>query len=184
MKTVTRRLVFAAMAMALAFATSFIKLMHMPMGGDVTLCSLLFLALIGYWYGPKMGITAGVAFGLLQLVVDPYIFSVPQVFCDYFLAYGALGLSGFFHNSKHGLVKGYIIGIIGTFFFHFLSGVIFFGIYAPEGMNPVVYSFLYNSYVFAEAGITFVVLMIPAVSKALNSIKVLALQQEQTGKAA
>jgi len=34
---------------------------------------------------------------------------------------------------------------------HFISGVVFFGMYAPEGMSPVIYSALYNgSYLAAE----------------------------------
>lgn len=184
-KTGTRRMVFAAMAMALAYVTSFIKIIHMPMGGSVTFFSMFFITLIGYWYGLRTGITAALAYGLLQLVVDPYILSVPQVFCDYIFAFGALGLSGIFHNAKHGMVKGYIIGVIGRFVFAFLSGFIFFGDYAPEGMNPAIYSFTYNgAYIFAEAGITAVLLLIPAVSKALNRVKVLATEGETEVKTA
>lgn len=183
-KTGTRKLVFAAMAMALAYVTSFIKIVHMPMGGSITLFSMFFITLIGYWYGLRTGLSAAIAYGMLQLVIDPYILSFPQLLCDYILAFGALGLSGLFHNAKHGMVKGYIMGVAGRFLFSFLSGFIFFGEYAPEGMNPAVYSFLYNgAYLFAEAGLTFVVLMIPAVSKALNSVKALALQQEMRGVA-
>ncbi len=48
--------------------------------------------------------------------------------------------------------------------------------YAPEGMNPAVYSFLYNgAYLFAEAALTVVVAMIPAVSSALKRVKDMAL---------
>ena len=179
MKTGTRRLVFAAMAMALAYVTSFIKLFHLPMGGSVTLFSMLFITLIGYWYGPRTGLIAAIAYGLLQLVIDPYILSIPQVLCDYIFAFGALGLSGLFRNSKHGIIKGYIIGVTGRFVFSFLSGFIFFGDYAPEGMNPAVYSFAYNgAYLFTEAAVTLVVIMIPAVSNALGSVKALALQEQ------
>jgi len=185
MRTGTKRLVFAAMAMALAYVTSFIKIFHMPMGGSVTLFSMFFITLIGYWYGLRTGLSAALAYGLLQLIVDPYILSIPQVFCDYIFAFGALGLSGIFHNAKHGLIKGYIIGVIGRFVFSFLSGFIFFADYAPEGMNPAVYSFTYNgAYIFAEAGFTIVILLVPAVSKALNSVKALALQQEGVVKTA
>lgn len=49
----TRQIMFSAMAMALATVTSMIKLFEAPMGGSVTLCSMLFIALIGYWYGPR-----------------------------------------------------------------------------------------------------------------------------------
>ncbi|MBU7016120.1 MAG: energy-coupled thiamine transporter ThiT [Theionarchaea archaeon] len=46
---------------------------------------------------------------------------------------------------------GVIVGIAGRFLCHFISGVIFFSEYAPEGMNPWIYSALYNgSYILGE----------------------------------
>lgn len=178
-KTGTRRLVFSAMAIALAFVTSFIKFLSLPMGGSITLFSMFFICLIGYWYGLRSGLMAAVAYGILQLVIDPYILSIPQMLCDYIFAFGALGLSGVFSNAKRGLVKGYILGVCGRFVFAFLSGLIFFGEYAPEGMNAAVYSAIYNgSYIFVEAVITIIIISIPAVSKALSRIKILAVQED------
>ena len=86
-----KQLAFSAMAIALAMVTSMIKLFDMPMGGSVTLLSMLFIVLIGYWYGLGAGLTAAFAYGILQLVVDPYIISVPQMLVDYLFAFGALG---------------------------------------------------------------------------------------------
>ena len=130
-----KHIAFAAMAMALAVATSMIKVIKLPMGGSVTLFSMLFIVLIGYWYGIKTGLTAAIAYGVLQLLLDPYILNIPQVLLDYILGFGALGLSGVFSKSKHGLVKGYIIGVIGRFICSFLSGWIFFAVYTPEFFN-------------------------------------------------
>ena len=177
-KTGTRRLVFSAMAMALAFVTSFIKFLSLPMGGSITLFSMFFICLIGYWYGLRSGLMAAVAYGILQMVVDPYIISIPQMLCDYIFAFGALGLSGVFSRAKHGLVKGYLLGIAGRFVFSFLSGLIFFGQFAPEGMNPAVYSAAYNgSYIFTEGVLTIIIVSIPPVAKALAKVKVLAVQE-------
>lgn len=177
-KTGTRRLVFSAMAIALAFVTSFIKFLHLPMGGSITLFSMFFICLIGYWYGLRVGLMAAVAYGILQMVVDPYIISVPQMLCDYIFAFGALGLSGVFSNAKHGLVKGYLLGVVGRYVFSFLSGLIFFGQFAPEGMHPAVYSASYNGiYIFTEAILTIIIISIPAVSKALTNVKNLATQE-------
>ena len=161
------------MAITLATVTSMIKLFDMPMGGSVTLLSMLFICMIGYWYGLGGGLTAAFAYGILQLVIDPYILSVPQMLVDYVFAFGALGLSGVFHNSRHGLVKGYILGVLGRYFFSFLSGWIFFGTYTPEGFpNAVAYSLAYNgAYLGAEALITLIVIAIPPVSRALTSVK-------------
>lgn len=172
----TRQLIFSAMAMALAMVTSMIKLFDAPMGGSVTLCSMLFITLIGYWYGPRVGILTGVAYGILQLVIDPYILSLPQMFVDYPLAFGALGMSGFFSNSKNGLQKGYLLGIFGRWVFAFLSGYIFFAYYAWDGWNPAAYSAVYNlSYIAIEGAITLVLISLPPVKNALLAVKKQAL---------
>lgn len=172
----TKHLVFSAVAMALAMITSFLKLFEAPMGGSVTLFSMLFICCIGYWYGLRTGIMTGVAYGLLQLISDPYIISLPQMITDYVLAFGALGLSGIFCNKKNGLVKGYIVGVLGRYLFAFLSGLIFFGMYAEgSGMSAPVYSLAYNgSYLGCEAAITLIVLAIPAVNKSFAQVKQLA----------
>ena len=168
----TRKLVFSAVAVALAMITSMIKIIDMPMGGSVTLFSMLFICLIGYWFGAGAGIITGCAYGLLQFIIDPYMLSIPQVLIDYPLAFGALGLAGLFHKQKFGLQIGYVIGVIGRFVFAILSGVIFFADYAPEGMNPFVYSFVYNgASLGAEALITVIVLALPPVAKALANVK-------------
>ncbi len=167
-----KKLVFSAMGIALAMVTSYIKVWEMPMGGSVTLLSMLFICLIGYWFGPGYGLLTGAAYGLLQLIIDPYVLSIPQVLFDYPLAFGALGLAGFFRNRKYGLQIGYVAGVLGRFVFSTLSGVIFFAAYAPEGMNPWVYSTLYQgSYLGAEGVITLIIISIPPVTKALETVK-------------
>lgn len=172
MSNSTKKLVFSALGIALALVTSYIKLWEMPMGGSITLLSMLFICLIGYWFGAGYGIIAGVAFGLLQFIIDPYMVSIPQVLLDYPLAFGALGLSGLFHNKKYGLQIGYVVGVIGRFVFSTLSGVIFFADYAPEGMNPWVYSIAYQgSYLGVEMVLTLIIISIPPVAKALSIVK-------------
>ncbi len=130
----------------------------------------------GYWYGLRTGLITGVAYGLLQLIADPYIISLPQMITDYLLAFGALGLSGLFSNQKNGLIKGYIAGVLGRLLFAFLSGLIFFASYAKgSGMSAPVYSLAYNgSYLGIEAAMTLVVLSVPAVNKAFGRVKQMA----------
>ena len=142
------------------------------MGGSVTLLSMLFICLIGYWFGAGYGILTGVGYGFLQFIADPYMMSIPQVLFDYPLAFGALGLSGFFSGRKYGLQIGYVVGVLGRFLCSTLSGVFFFAAYAPEGMNPWVYSSLYQgSYLGAEGIITLAIISIPPVAKALDTVK-------------
>lgn len=177
-KFTTKQLVFSAVAIALAIVTSMIKVFSLPMGGSVTLLSMLFVVLIGYWYGPKAGLMTGFAYGLLQFVLEPVFYSIPQLIVDYPLAFGALGLSGFFSNKKHGLQLGYLAGILGRFVFAFLSGLLFFAVYAEStGMSAPVYSIVYNgSYIGAEAAITLILICIPPVSNALALVKKMALE--------
>lgn len=181
-----KHLAFCAMAIALATVTSMVKIIHMPMGGSVTLFSMLFIVLIGYWYGFGTGLTCAIAYGFLQLIIDPYIISLPQLLVDYIFAFGALGLSGLFAGKKHGLVKGYIAGVLGRYFFAFLSGWIFFGMYAPDNFpNAVVYSLAYNgAYLGLEALITLIVICIPAVSRGLTAIKGYALSDRNSSRSA
>lgn len=175
-KLTTKQLVYCAMAMALGTVASLLKVWEMPMGGSVTLLSMLFISLIGYWYGLRTGLLTAIAYGLLQLIIDPYVISLPQLFFDYIFAFGALGLSGIFTGSNHGLYKGYAASVLGRFVFAFISGMAFFGGSAADyGMSVPVYSLCYNgAYIFAEAIITFIVIALPPVKNALQKIKELS----------
>ncbi len=179
-KSASKQLVFSGAALALAMVTSeFIPTISLPFGGSITLFSMLFVVLIGYWYGAKAGLLTGFAYGLLQFVIDPKFYSPMQLLVDYPLAFGALGLSGFFSERKHGLVTGYIAGVLGRFVFAFLSGVIFFAHYAPTQtpIGVITYSLGYQaSYILPEAAATIAILSIPAVKNAFLRIKQLAVE--------
>ena len=168
----TKKMVFCAMAIALATVTSFIKFAQLPFGGSITLFSMFFVALVGWLYGPKLGLITGLAYGVLQLITGPYIYAPLQVLLDYPLAFGALGLSGFFWHRKNGLIIGYVAGTVGRYVCHVLSGYIFFAEYAPEGMNPLAYTLGYNlTYILPEVIATVAILSIPSVMKALGQVK-------------
>ena len=142
----TKQLAYAAVAIALAMVTSMIKLFSLPMGGSVTLFSMLFLVLIGHWYGPSAGITTGVR---------------------------RARAVRFFRKKKGGLIAGYIAGVTGRFLFAFLSDWMFFGSYGADyGMSGPAYSLAYNgSCLFVEAALTLIVILLPSVRKALEQIK-------------
>ena len=170
-----KKLAFCAISLAIATVLSMIPILKLYNEGSATPCSMLFVVLVGYWFGPAVGLTAGVAYGILQFILGPYILSLPQVLVDYPFAFGALGLSGFFAGRKNGLIPGYIVAVLGRFFFATLSGVIFFGMWAPEGMHPLLYSVLYNgSYLGVELLITLAILAVPSVRSAIARVTVLA----------
>lgn len=173
----TKQLVFSGAAMALAIVTSEIKFARLPFGGSITLFSMLFIVLIGYWYGAAAGLMTGFAYGLLQFVLDPVFYTPIQLLVDYPLAFGALGLSGFFCNRKHGLVIGYVVGVFVRYVFAFLSGALFFGTYASDQspIGIILYSLSYNAtYIVPEFVVTLILLSIPAVSNAMKRVRTLA----------
>lgn len=177
-KLSVKQLAFCAMSIALATVLSNIKVFSFPTGGSITLLSMLVICLPGYWFGLGAGILAAVAYGVLQLLIDPYVLYPMQLVVDYLLAFGALGLSGLFTNSRNGLIKGYSAGVLGRFVFAVISGWIFFGVYAWEGWNPFFYSLAYNAiYIFAEAAVTIIILLLPPVKKAMAAGKKLATEK-------
>ena len=108
----------------------------------------------------------------------PIFYTIPQMLLDYPLAFGALGLAGFFAGKKHGLQIGYVVGVLGRYVFHVISGVVFFGAYAPEGTPAIIYSLGYQAtYIVPEAIATLIVISLPPVAKALAQIKKSALAQ-------
>lgn len=177
----TKQIVFSAMAIALATViATVIKLPSLPNGGSITLFSMLLVCLVGYWYGPVTGLIAAVAYGILQLITGPYIIHPLQVVLDYPLAFGALGLSGFFHNKKNGLVIGYLAGVAGRFVFATISGLIFYTTYVDslkENAAAIWASTIYNlSYLLPEAILTLILLTIPAIREMLAKVKSMAVQ--------
>ncbi len=177
-KLTVKQLAFCAMAIALGTVLSNIKLFHFPTGGSITLLSMLVICLPGYWFGLGAGIATGVAYGVLQLLIDPYVLYPMQLIVDYLLAFGALGLSGIFSNAKFGLIKGYITGVLGRYVFAVISGWIFFGSYAWDGWDPLPYSLVYNAiYIFTEAAVTLLILSAKPVRNLFAKLKDMALNE-------
>ena len=147
-KTDVRALTYGALCMAMSFVLSYIKLWSMPLGGSVTLASMLPLLWYSNKFGVRNGLIAGAAYGLLQLIQKPEIYHWAQVLLDYPLAFGMLGLAGCVKN----LQLGSILGVAGRWIMHILSGAIFFAEWVPEGWsNAWIYSAAYNGgYLLAE----------------------------------
>lgn len=165
----TKSVVYGGLCIAVAFILSYIRFYHWPQGGSITLASMLPMFVYAYIFGPAAGIAAGVAYGLLQLIQDPFIVHPVQVLLDYIIAFGALGLAGY---SRNNISLGVLLGGFGRFIASFLSGVIFFASYAPEGMNPIWYSILVNGMVIGtDTAICFVISLIPQVSSMIERLR-------------
>ena len=111
------------MFVALATVLSYLKLFSLPQGGSVTAASMVPILWLALRRGPKVGLFAATVYGLVQFALGPYIYHPAQVLLDYPIAFGLLGLAGFFQKRPF---IGVTVGIFGRFFAHFLSGIIFF----------------------------------------------------------
>src|SRR5919112_4400593 len=127
-----RVLTEAALAVALAFVLGLIKVWKMPFGGSISL-EMVPLILLALRQGPWVGIVAGAAYGLLDLAIEPFIVHPVQVILDYPLAFGVLGLAGFFPPTARGAILGTIVAVPGPFLCHFVSGGPFFPSPLPQG---------------------------------------------------
>lgn len=143
-------------ALALATVLKVFRLYHFPQGGSVTLGSMVPILIIAFMYGPLVGFLTGFLYGIITLFMDPYILHPVQVLFDYPLPFLALGLAGFFKQNK---LLGTSVAIFGRFICHFISGVAFFGSFAPEGMSPIVYSLFVNGLLVGVEGIICLVII-------------------------
>lgn len=173
----TKKLALGAVCIALSSVLSLVKVIEMPQGGSVTAASMLPIIIFAYAYGAAPGLTLGAVYGILQFILKPYFYSLPQFLLDYPIAFGAIGLAGLFSKSKNaylGLSLGSIAASVGRLIAAVASGVLFFAEYAPEGMSPIVYSLGYNASYMVPECIVCVVLAIaigPRLMKELRKIK-------------
>ena len=168
-----KAMTYAGLALAIAFVLSYARILSMPAGGSITLMSMFFVSLVGFWYGPVVGITAAATYGLLQMVQGAYVIHPVQFLLDYPLAFGMLGLSGFFRNFRGGVYIGFVVGAIGRFVMSTLAGWIFWiGVDTPGAMwGSIVYN---GTYIFPEIGLTLVIMLMPPMYYALQVLKVSA----------
>ncbi|MCL1802800.1 MAG: energy-coupled thiamine transporter ThiT [Eubacteriaceae bacterium] len=167
-----RTLAISALFIAAAFASNnFLPHISMPQGGSVTLFSMLLLYIPAYLFGPRVGMLAGISYGFLDLLIKPYAYFPLQVLLDYPIAFGMLGIGGFFKKEKSRYFYGFAAGVIGRFAASFLSGFIFFASYAPEGFSPVLWSAYYNgAYMGAELALSLLVMPLPPLRSALSKM--------------
>lgn len=163
-----KMLAYAALCIAISFVLSYIRLLKMPQGGSITPASMLPIMMFAYAFGFGPGLICSMAYGVLQMFQDMYIVGWVQATLDYVLAFGSLALVALFRNwkSPFNFSVGVVVAGIARVFFHVLSGVVYFAEYAPEGMDPLVYSLVYNlSSAGVDALICAVIGFIPGVRK-------------------
>ncbi len=155
----TKSLVYGAVAIALAYALSYVKFFRMPQGGSVTFASMLPLLIYSCMFGTRRGTIVALIYGTLQAMQDPWIIHPMQFMLDYTLAYGVLGVSGLlmekgvFKNKKiFAFLTGGIIAVVLRYVCHVCSGVFAFADLTEQGSytGALVYSLTYNSTVLVD----------------------------------
>ena len=153
-------MVEVAVMVALAVICSFIKVWEMPQGGSIAL-TMIPLLLIAFRRGPAAGITAGAIYGVISMLLAGTIYHPMSILLDYILAFGLLGIAGFFGKSVKGIVLGSCAGVACRFVSSVVSGAVLFAEFAPEGQNPWVYSLIYQcTYMIPELIIAVAVLLL------------------------
>lgn len=174
-----------AVMLALSVALSFVKLFEMPMGGSVTLASMLPVMVVAIRHGWRWGLPTAFLYAGFQLL-QAYLAGNVFVYCetpatmmicilfDYVLPFTLIGFAGIFRRLSLGKIQnfGIYLGIFAVtavrFGCHFISGVAIWGQWA-EGMSPTLYSFLYNgSFLLPELLITLFVAVLLFEQKAID----------------
>lgn len=159
--TKTQKLAVSAVMLALATALSFVKIYQLPLGGSITLLSMLPICMVALRYG--MGWGFGIAFlhGCIQLAQGlPEVLSwgltplvlTGSIFFDYLIPCTVLGFAGLLRKKGvFGICTGITVAMVLKFIAHFISGAVLFAAWCPDGWNVYWYSVVYNgSYCLPE----------------------------------
>ena len=171
----TRIMVECALMIALATMLSYIPFIELPQGGSITLCSMLPIMVVGWRHGVKWGLFTGFVHGIIQMMLGfknvMYCTTIgTMVLCillDYLLAFSLLGAVGLISkplkNSSVGIGLSAVAAGLYRYLCSFLSGILIWGGYAPEGTPVWIYSLTYNgSYMIPEIIITAVAAVLVA----------------------
>lgn len=163
-KWTTRSIARIGVVSGLTIVLYMIKLVPFPQGGGCSLLSILPIMILSVAFGMEEAFICGIVVGLTKIVIAPPLFPM-QIPLDYLGGMMAIGLTPIFGiDSPVKLFSGALTASIISIFFSILSGIIFFGQFAPKGMNVWVYSMIYNVTGYGvEAALSVVLLMTVAV---------------------
>ena len=174
----SKNLAYAGVCIALSFALSYVKFFSLPMGGSITLASMLPLMLYSYMFGARKGVFAGLIYGILQFIQNPQVYEWMQILLDYPIAFSAIGLAGIAKNFKFlkgnmfaEIIVGMAIACLFRYISHVVSGYFVFGVWGNDWkMDPIAYSFAYNSFVFVDLAIDIVAGVLILSTKSMRNV--------------
>ncbi|MBQ9965529.1 MAG: energy-coupled thiamine transporter ThiT [Clostridia bacterium] len=154
-----------AVLVALSVALCWVEIQVGAQGGSIDFV-MIPLFILAYRNGAVYGILSGAVFGLVKCIVAGSLgWGLPSILFDYVLAYGAVGVAGFFKEKSWAIELSTLLGCLARFFIHFLSGITIYMITAPTeiaGMtiaSPFLYSIVYNGLYMLPNTVIAVVLM-------------------------
>ncbi len=118
-----RPYVEAAVLVALAAVLSNIVLFRAPLGGSVTLGGSIPICFVALRWGPKIGVLAGLNYGLVNFLMSGAVVGIGPFFCDYVFAGMSLAVAGFFPQKQ---MLAVVLAQLFRLFFYVLSGVLYF----------------------------------------------------------
>lgn len=167
-----KKLAVCAMMIALSFVLSlFTPFKFWPQGGSVTLGAMVPVTFVSLLLGVKWGLGCAFVNALLQMLMgftegmgswglSPAVL-ICSILLDYILAYTVIGLAGALPKGRLSDQMRAVIGTVAVcvlrYGFHFLSGWVFFGMWAEAGYTALSWSLFYNmTYMLPETVITVV----------------------------
>lgn len=153
-RSVARILAEGGVCIALSIALSYLKIpIGMEFGGFGGSIDLVMIPLIVFAVraGLGWGVGAGLIFGTLKFIfANGAAINWISIIFDYSVAYAMVGLAGLLHKNPKLLPLAALVGCLGRFAIHFISGVTVYAEYLPESFMGVdkpsvwLYSLLYN----------------------------------------
>lgn len=150
-------MVECAIMIALATVLSIIKIVDMPVGGSVTLASMLPIVIVAYRHGIGFGMGSALVASIIQLLlgfenfsyVTGWVSIIALALFDYLLAYAIFGLGGIFRRViRHpalAMLAGITLGNVVRYICHVISGAtIWAGLPIPDAAS-LSYSLSYNA---------------------------------------
>ncbi|MFD0728482.1 energy-coupled thiamine transporter ThiT [Bombilactobacillus mellis] len=142
------------------------------------------LVIYAWRRGLGAGITAGVVWGLLDLILRGLskgsVLNLWQGILEYPVAFGVLGLAGLWSRQMQLRLQtnkqtywimlwSALVSVCAKYLLHFFAGGLVWGAYAPKSMNPWVYSLIINGG-SAVANIVMVAIIFLLLKKVLKQL--------------
>ncbi|WP_312642319.1 energy-coupled thiamine transporter ThiT [Hydrogenoanaerobacterium sp.] len=180
----TRIMTECAIMVALSAVLQLIPFVKLANGGSITLASMAPIVFIALRHGVKWGLLTAFVGSLVQMLLggisapptETFFWFLLVILLDYVIAYTVLGLAPVFAKPFQNQLVGAGVGTFAVtllrYICHIVSGILIWGVYAPEDQPVWLYSIGYNgSYMVPEIIITVVIVVLLWKFVAMRALK-------------